>query len=202
MLDSLIDLATASPRVYLAILVFAAVDAVFPVVPSEASVISAGALAGSGELSLGLVVAAAAVGAVAGDNGAFGIGRLLGPWLEPRIARSPRASRQRAWAEAKLDARASSLIVLARFVPGGRTAATTTAGLVGLRWTRFLRLSAFAGIAWASCAASLGFAGGATFEEHPVLGLLLGFALALGGTSLLSFAVRKHTTGDATDAST
>jgi hypothetical protein len=55
--------------------------------------------------------------------------------------------------------------------------------------------------AWAAYAASLGFAGGATFEEHPALGLALGFALALVGTSLISLAVRKRGTGDATDAS-
>lgn len=200
MFDSLIDVATASPWVYLAILAVAALDAVFPVVPSEASVISAGALAGSGELSLGLVVAAAVLGAVAGDNGAFAIGRFLGPRLERRIARNPKASKQRAWAAEKLDTRAPALILVSRFVPGGRTATTTTAGLVGLRWSRFLRLSAFAGVAWATYAASLGFAGGATFEEHPALGLGLGFALAFVGASLFSLAVRKRDTGDATDA--
>jgi membrane-associated protein len=192
MLESALDLATVSPWVYLALVAVAALDAVFPVVPSEASVISAGALAGSGELSLGLVVAAAALGAVAGDNGAFAIGRFMSPRLERRIARNPKASRRRAWAEAKLDERAPMLIVLSRFIPGGRTATTTTAGLVGLEWHRFLRLTAVAGIAWASYAAVLGFAGGATFEEHPALGLALGFGLALLGTTAVSVFAHKH----------
>jgi membrane protein DedA with SNARE-associated domain len=199
-LDALPDLATASPWAYLAILAFAALDAVFPVVPSEASVISAGVLAGTGELSLALVVAAAAAGAVAGDNGAFALGRLLGPRVERRLARSERGRRRRAWAEAKLEARAPALLLLARFVPFGRTAATTTAGLVRLRWRRFLRLSVFAGVAWASYAALLGFAGGTTFEEHPALGLALGFSLALAGAGLVSLAIRRRHLGDAADA--
>jgi membrane protein DedA with SNARE-associated domain len=201
MLDSLLDIATASPWIYVALLAFAALDAVLPVVPSEASVISAGALAGSGELELGLVVACAAAGAVLGDNGAFAAGRFLRPRLEPRIARNERAARRRAWAERKLDACAPALVILSRFVPGGRTATTTTAGLVGLRWPRFVRLTLLAGVAWASYAALLGYAGGATFEEHPALGLALGFGLALAGTAAISFAVRPRAFGDATDAS-
>jgi membrane-associated protein len=200
MLEAALDLATVSPWVYVALVAVAALDAVFPVVPSEASVISAGALAGSGELSLGLVVAAAALGAVAGDNGAFAIGRFMSPRLERRIARNAKAARRRAWAEAKLDERAPMLIVLSRFIPGGRTATTTTAGLVGIEWHRFLRLTAFAGIAWASYAAVLGFAGGATFEEHPALGLALGFGLALLGTTAVSVVAHRHATGDDTDA--
>jgi membrane-associated protein len=202
MLEFLVDLATASPWVYLAIVLVAALDAIVPVVPSETAVISAAALAGSGELSLSLVVVAAAAGAVLGDNTAFAAGRLLRPRLEPRIARSERASRRRAWAEEKLESHASALVLLSRFVPGGRTATTTTAGLVGLGWPRFLRLTLVAGVAWAAYVATLGYAGGATFEEHPGLGLALGFGLALAGTAAISLAIRRRGYGDATDART
>jgi membrane-associated protein len=198
-LASLIDVA-ASPWVYLAIVALVALDGVVPVVPGEASVISAGALAGSGDLSLTLVVGAGALGAIAGDDGAFAVGRVLGPRLEPLIARSRRAADRRTWAEARLDARAPTLIVLSRFVPGGRTATTAGAGLLRLEWGRFLRLSAYAAITWASFIALLGFVGGAAFEEQPLLGLALGFAFALVATTVLSYGIRRRGPGDATDA--
>jgi membrane protein DedA with SNARE-associated domain len=206
MLHALLDAATASPWAYAAILAIAALDAVFPVVPSETTVISAGALAGTGELELALVVACAAAGAAAGDNAGYALGRFFKPLLEPRIAARPRAAARRAWAEAKLNAHAAPLILLARFVPGGRTATTLTAGLVHLPWPRFLRLSVLAGVAWATYVALLGFAGGSTFEDDPLLGIALGLALGLAGTGAISAFLRRRgrrsaQIGDAADAS-
>lgn len=188
MLDTLLDLATVSPWAHLAILAVTALDAVLPVLPSEATVISAGALAGSGELALGIVLAAAAVGAVVGDNGAYLLGRLLGP----RVLRGEKRSRGRAWAEEKLRARASALILVSRFLPGGRTATTMTAGLTRMRWTRFARLTSAAGLLWASYVVLLGFAGGATFEDRPYLGCALGLGLGLAGSALLPLYLRAR----------
>src|SRR5919206_1748760 len=75
MFESLVDVVTASDWVYALILVIAALDAVFPVVPSEATVIAAAALAAAGELVLGFVLIAGASGAVIGDNVAYLLGR-------------------------------------------------------------------------------------------------------------------------------
>jgi membrane-associated protein len=188
MLDALLDLATVSPWAYLAIVAVTALDAVLPVLPSEATVISAGALAGSGELAFGIVLAAAALGAVVGDNGAYLLGRLLGP----RALRGEKGSRARAWAEEKLRARAGALILVSRFLPGGRTATTMTAGLTRMRWTRFARLTSAAGLLWASYVVLLGFAGGAAFEDRPYLGCALGLCLGLAGTALLPLYLRAR----------
>ena len=57
MLDSLEALA-GSPWAYALILAVAAVDAFLPVVPSEATVVTAGVFAAVGDLSLALVIAA------------------------------------------------------------------------------------------------------------------------------------------------
>ena len=67
------------------VLAVAALDAVFPVVPSEATAIAAGVVAGAGDLSIALVVAAAAAGAFAGDSGAYGLGRAFGPRATRRL---------------------------------------------------------------------------------------------------------------------
>ena len=140
MLESLVELVSASGWTYVLVLAVAALDAVFPVVPSEATAIAAGVVAGAGDLSIALVVAAAAAGAFAGDSGAYAIGRSLGPRATRRLP-----ERRVAWAERKLRAHAAMLILVARFVPGGRTVTMTSAGAVGLPWLRFERLAARGG---------------------------------------------------------
>ena len=176
MLDALPDLVSASPWAYAAILVVAAFDAILPIVPSDATVLSAGVLAGAGDLSIALVIAAATAGATLGDNGAYSLGRTLGGRLEASVSRSERAGRVREWAERRLHTNGAMLLFVARFVPGGRTAVTTTAGLVRFRWRRFLLLAGIAGLVWASGFALLGYGGGRTIEEHPYF--LVPFVLA------------------------
>jgi membrane-associated protein len=180
MFSELLDLVSASPWTYAVIVAVAALDAVFPAVPSEATVIAAGVLAGVGDLSIALVIAVAAAGAFMGDNSAYGIGRFTGTQFEGGFARSPKARRRLDWAASTLARRGGILIFGGRFVPGGRTAVTVTAGLTRMRWPTFAGFDALAAVAWASYAALLGYLGGKTFEEHPEWALVFGFALAFG----------------------
>ena len=159
-LDQLWRPVSASPWTYAVILVVAALDAVLPLVPSETAVISAGVLAGAGDLSLGLVIAAGAAGAFAGDSSAYWLGRRFDRRLERRLFRSAKGAERRAWAEGALNRYGGPLIFGARFVPGGRTATTVTAGLLRTRWARFAAFAGAAGVAWASYAALLGYLGG------------------------------------------
>lgn len=172
--DGLLELASASPWAYALVLAAAALDAVFPLVPSETTVISAGVLAGLGELSIALVIAAGATGALAGDNGGYALGRAFGPRIERRVAR-----KRRAWAQDKLMRRGGTILLIARFVPGGRTAATLTAGAVGMRWRRFLGFAAVAAVLWAAFAALVGYVGGKSFQDDPHLAFALAFGLTI-----------------------
>ena len=61
----------ASGWAYGIVFLFAVLDALVPVVPSEASVITAGVVAAAGGLYLPLIIAAAAGGAFLGDNAAI-----------------------------------------------------------------------------------------------------------------------------------
>lgn len=179
MLASLLDLITGSRWTYLILFGVAAADAVFPLVPSEASAIAAGVLAGAGNLDLRAVVGAAAAGAWVGDNVSYLAGRRLGRPLARRFFRKPKAQRRLDWASTQLQRRGGYLIVVARFIPGGRTATTFTAGLVHYPWLRrFLPFSAAAAAIWGTYAALLGYLGGRVFEEHPGYGLLVALALA------------------------
>jgi membrane-associated protein len=188
--ESFVELASGSPWTYAVILGIAALDAVLPLVPSETTVISAGVLAGAGDLQLGLVIAAGAAGAYGGDSGAYWLGRRADERLARRLFRGAKGARRRAWAARTLHRHGGPLIFGARFVPGGRTATTVTAGLLRMRWARFALFAGAAGIVWASYAALVGYLGGRAFEDNPLWGLLLGFGVA-AVTFLVVDAVRR-----------
>lgn len=179
MFDQLTDHISGSPWTYVFLFVISALDVIIPLVPSETSVITAGVLAGSGDLILPLVIVSAALGAILGDNVAYAIGRLAGKWVQRRFFSGDRRERLE-WAERNLEERGGYLIVVGRFIPGGRTAVTLTAGMLKMRWRRFIAFDVAAGLVWGSYAALLGYFGGKTFEEEPWKGLILAFAIAFG----------------------
>jgi len=185
--DEFTELISGSQWSYAIIFAFALLDALIPVVPSETSVVTAGVLAGAGEMSLALIVLVAASGAVLGDNAAYGIGRGFGEGAARKIARGDRGSRGLRWAQRELDDRGGQLIVAARFIPGGRTLVTLGAGSLGFPWRRFVAFDVLAGCSWALYAALLGYFGGKAFEEQPwkglIAALLIAFAIA-GGIEL------------------
>src|SRR5690348_3714455 len=89
----------ASGWAYAVVLLLALLDALLPVVPSETVVITAGVVAADGGLSLALVIVAAAVGAFAGDNSAYLVGRRFGTPVRDRFFRGDKARKRLAWAE-------------------------------------------------------------------------------------------------------
>jgi membrane protein DedA with SNARE-associated domain len=184
MFDQFTELvADASGWAYVILFLLAFLDAIVPIVPSETSVITAGVLAASGDLSLLLIIPAAAAGACAGDNTAYWIGRRFGKRVNDRFFRSEKARKRIEWAQRQLEERGGELIVLGRFIPGGRTAVTLSAGTLHYPWRRFIVFDVAAVLLWASYAALLGYVGGAQFEDAPWKGLLLalGIAFAIAG---------------------
>jgi membrane-associated protein len=179
--QSLTDYVSGSPWTYAFLFGVAALDVVFPLVPSETSVILAGVLASSGDLVLFAVILVAAGGAILGDNTAYWIGRTAGPRLVERFFRGERKKRID-WAEQQVEERGGYLILVGRFIPGGRTAVTLACGLLEMRWHRFIGFDVAAGLMWASYAALLGYFGGKAFEEQPWKGLIVAFVVALGIT--------------------
>jgi membrane protein DedA with SNARE-associated domain len=127
-----------------------------------------------------LVVLAGAAGAIVGDNISFGIGHFVGERTVKRLLRTEKWHRRLEWAEKTLDERGAYIILIARFIPGGRTAVTFSAGYVQtFRWRRFIVYDVIAGVLWATYAASLGYFGGKTFEDNPLWGLALALVIAL-----------------------
>jgi membrane protein DedA with SNARE-associated domain len=183
MFDSFTHLvADASGWAYAVILLFAVIDAVLPVVPSETAVITAGVVAAAGDLWLPLVIMAAAIGAFLGDNLAYALGRRYGARAQERFFRGPKAARRIDWAKRQLDQRGGELVAVGRFIPGGRTAVTLTAGLTGFPWRRFAMYDAIAAVIWSGYAGLLGYFGGRAFEDQAWKGLLLALGIAFAVT--------------------
>ena len=183
---------------YLVALVIPALDAIFPVLPSETAVIALGvATAGSADPRIALLVAFAAAGAFLGDNLSYLFGRHFGPAVQRRFFATPKGMKGRAWAERSLGRFGMQLIIACRFIPGGRTAVTLTCGLTGYPRRRFIVATAAAAVIWALYAFFIGRIGGQAFEDKPWVGLLV----ACGGTVAISAAVEgiRRLTGRSRD---
>jgi membrane-associated protein len=174
---------------------------VLPLFPSETVVITAAVLAANGRLNIGLVATAAAVGAILGDNSAYWLGRSGLRRVSDRLLGSESNQRRLRWARTQLQQNGSWIIIVARFIPGGRTATTYIAGTLDMPWKRrFLPADTFAAVVWALFGSALGYIGGATFEKNlwvPIL-IATGASLLVAGTGEL--VRRRFFPGDGTTA--
>lgn len=185
--------ADASGWAYAIIFVLAFLDVLLPIVPSETAVITAGVVASAGDLNLGLIIPIAAAGAFLGDNTVYFIGHRFGGRATERFFSGEKARKRMDWAEEQLRERGGELIVIGRFIPGGRTAVALSAGTLGYRWRRFIAFDLAATFIWATYAALLGYYGGKTFESAwgLVLALVTAFAIA-GGIELVRWLLRRR----------
>jgi membrane protein DedA with SNARE-associated domain len=178
-LDSLVDLISDAWWTYPFLFLFALLDAVIPIIPSETAVITASvAAATTGNLDIWLIVFVAAVGAVVGDNIGYEVGKRAKPWVDRRFS-GPKAHERLGWARRQLAERGVGLVIVARFIPGGRTAVTVTAGMTAMNHAKFFFATVISGVLWASYAAALGYYGGTRFEDSPTKALLLASGIAL-----------------------
>ncbi|MFI7276265.1 DedA family protein [Streptomyces sp. NPDC049879] len=175
----------STPWVYLALFVVAKLDGFFPVVPSETLVVTLGVFAATdGAPNVGLIILVAALGAFTGDHISYFIGRKSGARIYSRL--KPGSRTQRAYDQVGnlLERRGGLMLIVARYIPGGRTAATLTTGATGYPLRLFSRYDAIAAVSWAVYSAGIGYLGGHAFEDNPLRGVALGLGLALAITVL------------------
>jgi membrane-associated protein len=176
---------------YVIAVLIPALDALIPVLPSEAAVIALGvATAGSADPRIALLVALAAFGAFLGDNAAYLLGRRFGPAVGRRIFAGERGARRMAWARRRLDRFGARIIIGCRFIPGGRTTVTLTCGLTGYSRRGFVLATAIAGALWASYAFFIGRLGGEALRDRPWVALLVALAITVAVSAVIE-AVRR-----------
>jgi membrane-associated protein len=176
----------------LAIAALVAGDSLVPAVPGETATLSGAVLAARGELPLPAVFAATWVGAVIGDNLLFGLGGTSGRWILRR--QGERIATRAEWLRRRLQERGASIILVARFLPGGRNAVSLAAGTVGMRWRSFAAWDALAAALWAAYGTALGYVSGRTFTDSVLvpLGLSLVLATVIGLATELVLRRREH----------
>lgn len=168
------------------LVVMIAVDAPFPVLPSETILMSAATTAfGGGDVGMvfGLFVAAL-TGSVLGDSVVFWLGRCSHKLLSRTVDTEYEIS---AWVRRHMLRRPGIALVGARFVPGGRLVSTAAAGRFGLPVRLFLPWSIASSAAWSAYMLLIGLALGPVTGGDPVLSLVAGVAMALA--TAVGFAV-------------
>jgi membrane protein DedA with SNARE-associated domain len=168
------------------LVVMIAVDAPFPVLPSETILMSAATTAfGGGDVGMvfGLFIAALA-GSVLGDAVVFWLGRCSHKLLSRTVDTECEIA---AWVRRHMLRRPGIALVGARFVPGGRLVSTAAAGRFGLPVRRFLPWSIASSAAWSAYMLLIGLALGPVTGGDPLLSLFAGVAMAL--VTAVAFAV-------------
>ena len=119
--------------------------------PGETALITAAVLASQGKLSLPLVVATCAAGAIVGDNFGYLLGRKGARRLLQRPGRLEERRRSFLARGEKFFARhGGKTVFLGRWLPFLRITAAWLAGANHMPWPKFLAWNAAGGIAWAT----------------------------------------------------
>jgi membrane protein DedA with SNARE-associated domain len=137
---------------YWAVLVFVAIESTGIPFPGETMLLAAAIYAGTTHhLHIALVIAAAATGAIAGDNVGFWVGREGGYRLLRRYGRYIRLDERKVkLGQYLFQKHGGKVVFFGRFVAVLRAWAAFLAGTNRMRWTRFLLFNAAGGILWAT----------------------------------------------------
>ncbi|TCC10179.1 DedA family protein [Kribbella soli] len=174
----LLGIAMASHWLLLILFAAAAIDAVFPVVPSEGMVITAGMAAAAGHQNLLLVITVAMAGSVIGESVCYFLGRGSGPALHRWMKRQERRQRLYEKVSAALHSRGGLILMTVRYIPGARMVATLTAGATRYSFKKFIVFT-IAGVTVAyTYVALLGYLGGDAFAHDQLKGLAFSLSLA------------------------
>jgi len=127
----------------------------------ESFLVLSGLAAHRGYLSLPLLVAVGAAGALLTDNIFFAMGRLLGPALLQRFRRlAPSVAR----AHALVERLPNTAVISVRFLYGMRSVGPAVIGAGTMTWSRFVMLDAVAAFLWSACWVSAGYLLGEAIE--------------------------------------
>ncbi|HET9811957.1 MAG TPA: DedA family protein [Sphingomicrobium sp.] len=137
-------------------------ETLFPPIPSEIIMPVAGVTAANGDLELSLVIASGTAGAMLGNvfwylaARALGVDRLKpfilkhGKWLTVNWSEVQRAHR---W----MEKHGSAFVLLGRLIPTVRSLVSIPAGLLKMRFKRFLVASTLGTFVWTALLAGAGF---------------------------------------------
>jgi membrane protein DedA with SNARE-associated domain len=157
---------------YLFVLVLVGIESFGIPLPGETTLIIAAALAAHGRLDIRLVIAAAVMGAIIGDNAGYWLGRKGGYALVSRYGRKVGLNEAKlARVHAFFERHGAKTVFIGRFISLIRSWAAAFAGVARMPYRRFMLYNALGGITWAVIFGWLGYAFG---RNLPLLERYLG----------------------------
>jgi membrane protein DedA with SNARE-associated domain len=162
--------------------------------PGETMLVTAAIYAGTTHrLNIGLVLAAAAVGAILGDNVGYWLGREFGYRLLVRYGPLLRISTPRIKLGQYLFYRHGGKVVFfGRFIAILRAIAALLAGTNCMPWRRFLFFNATGGIVWAAAYGMAAYAAGEYIVRLKGQVAFTGLVLAVTAAVVAFRFVRRH----------
>jgi len=165
-------------------------------IPSEVVLPFAGYLVFSGSMNFLAVVILTTVAGVAGALADYYLALKLGrPFVERmlKLSGTGGAGTLHRWEE-WLGARGSWSILVARFIPGMRSAVSFPAGALRMRLRTFVAMTAVGAFGWSTLLVYLGFLAGnlwqtALVQQSPLLAEVALFAVAIASTSYIVYFV-------------
>ncbi len=172
---------------YAAVFAVIALESAGLPLPGETTLVAAALLAAGGQdLHIGGIVAAAAAGAVAGDNLGYLVGRRFGlPLLERHGARIGLTPTRLRIGRYLFREHGGTIVVVGRFVALLRAVTAVLAGANAMPWGRFVIFNGIGAVAWASVVgfAAYGFGDAALHAPLPfrIASVALAVGLVVGG---------------------
>lgn len=146
--------------------------------PGETVTLLGGYAAGSGHLNVFGVMAAAAGGAILGDNLGYWVGRRAGWGLVLRVGRLLRRSpEQMESLRTSFLRHAGKSVLIGRFVAVLRVLAGPLAGAVHMPYRRFVLFNCLGAVLWAGTMVSLAWLGGRWIPFERMVGGVVQFGL-------------------------
>ena len=158
-------------------------------VPGESLVLASGFFAHQGILELDAVIAAVALGAVAGDNIGYLLGARLGrDWLLKKGSRFGLRKKRLAQVDAFFQRQGPRAVFIGRFIGFARALVPFVAGASRMSYRRFVVADALGAGLWTVAFVALGYVLGASWQMAEKWisrsGLVLGAVLLLGAVWL------------------
>src|SRR5262245_35712489 len=178
---------------YAVLLVWIFAEQIGAPVPSIPILLAAGALVGSGHMTLPAAILVSLVATMTADALWFQLGRTRGTqvlhWL-CRISLEPDSCVRRT--EGAFSRRGESTLLFAKFLPGVNTIAPPLAGIVGMPWPRFLLFDALGTLLWAGTFIGLGYAFTGEIERLAARAAVMGSgAMIVLGVAFIGYLAYK-----------
>jgi membrane protein DedA with SNARE-associated domain len=166
-------------------------DAVIPIFPGETTLSAASTMAAQGELQLGYVMLAGALGAVVGDSSLYWIARKSRDRVQDKLDAALESPKIKiAWDS--LQRSPGLLIVAGRFVPGMRFAVDASMGLAAFPYRRFLAWSIVGGVVWSVYTCALAYTVATTLAGYPLASMIVSGLITSAAIVAIFFVDRRR----------